>query len=246
MKSVPTRDGQAPLVSPVDDVTSKFVFPIDGRYDTNTYTGQWYASTFAKLPQDCTATLIGPSTALSAAHCFYQQALGWIATGNVSFGARTIGTTVTTPFGSYPFDSVTFPSGWFGDNWDWDFAVLEFSPTRYPGNQVGWMGVEQSAAGAQFILGYPQDKGITTSPPKYSQWGHGDNFYSTLGTLCSPCYKHYLDVFGGESGACVFNAQLRCTGIQSTARQVGSNQWNEARRWDSVTYNFFDTYGNWP
>lgn len=40
----------------------------------------------------------------------------------------------------------------------------------------------------------------------------------------------------------------RCNGIQST-QWVTTNParaWNEVRRWDATTYNFFDAYGNWP
>jgi hypothetical protein len=111
--------------------------------------------------------MIGRSTALSAAHCYYQQGTGWIATNNISFGASNSVGPVSTPFGSYVFDSITLPGAWFGGNWDWDFAVLEFSPTRYPGDQTGAMGTEWSMSGAQYVIGYPTDKLWS------SQWGHG-------------------------------------------------------------------------
>ena len=226
----------SPPVASVSLKPSFVIPPNDGRYDTNSYAPSWYASTFAKLPQLCTATMIGRSAAISAAHCFWQSSVGWIATNSISFGANNIGGTVSTPFGSYVFDSITLPGAWFDGNWDWDFAVLEFSPTRYPGDQTGWMGVEQSTSGTQYILGYPGDK------PNFSQWGHGDAYFESVGSR----YKHYIDIVGGDSGACVFNAQLRCTGVQSTQKAISGSVWNEVRRWDSTTDSFFDTYGNWP
>jgi len=44
------------------------------------------------------------------------------------------------------------------------------------------------------------------------------------------------------------NDDIRCNGIQST-QWFTSNPfriWNEVRRWDATTYNFFAAYGNWP
>lgn len=226
----------------------QFVVGADGRYyvaNTTTY----YARTFAKMSQNCTATMIGRSTALTAAHCVYQQAVGWIATDSISFGANNTTTsysTITTPFGSYVFDSVTFPSGWFGDNWEWDFAVLEFSPTRYPGDTLGWMGTVESKTGYQYILGYPMD-GLTpwhTPLRPWSQWGHGDVYGASVGFR----YEHTIDMASSDSEACIFNASLKCTGINSTQKITYSpaRVWNEARRWDAATHGFFDTYGNWP
>jgi V8-like Glu-specific endopeptidase len=235
MKSAPSRDAQPPL-APRSDLAPKWIFSPDGRYSTNSYAASWYESTFGKVSQNCTATMIGRSTALSAAHCYYQQGIGWIATNSIAFGASNSVGTVSTPFGSYVFDSITLPGAWFGGNWDWDFAVLEFSPTRYPGDQTGTMGYQWSMSGAQYIIGYPTDK------LQASQWGHGDSYFAAAG----PRYKHYIDVYGGESGACVFNSNLRCTGIQSTQLANGSAFWNEVRRWDNTTYAFFDTYGNFP
>jgi hypothetical protein len=45
---------------------------------------------------------------------------------------------------------------------------------------------------------------------------------------------------------------VRCTGIQSTQWCCGADPsnpariWNEVRRWDSTTYNFFHAHSNWP
>jgi hypothetical protein len=80
----------------------------------------WPGSANAYLTQTCTATMIGPSTALCAAHCFYQN--GWIESGSITFGADTVAP--TAPFGSFLADSLTLPGAWNNTEWDWDFAVL--------------------------------------------------------------------------------------------------------------------------
>ena len=215
-------------------VLPQFVIPpTDDRVPIWTTT-TFPARPFAYLGQSCTATLIGRSTALCAAHCFYQN--GWISTPGITFGANT--SAPTAPYGTYNADSLTLPGAWNNSEWDWDFAVLEFSPTRYPGNSTGWFGVEQNATGTNWIIGYPNDKPIP------SPWISNGTYTAFPGSR----YEHNIDIMPGESGACSYNANYRCTGLQSTQWQTTSPAriWNEVRRWDSTTYNFFDTYGNWP
>jgi V8-like Glu-specific endopeptidase len=192
----------------------------------------WPGSPFGYLGQSCTLTMIGPSTALSAAHCFYQN--GWIATPSLTLAADT--NNPTAPYGSFMADSLTLPGQWNSNEWDWDFAVLEFSPTRRPGDQTGWYGTEQSSTGNQTMIGYPSDKPIP------SQWIRSGTYTASPGSR----YEHNLDVIPGDSGACTYNASNRCTGIQSTQWRNSTRVWNEVRRWDRTTYDFFDAYGNWP
>jgi V8-like Glu-specific endopeptidase len=189
-------------------------------------------SPFGYLGQTCTLTMIGPSTALSAAHCFYQN--GWISTPSLTLAADT--NPPTAPFGSFLFDTITLPGQWNANEWDWDFAVLEFSPTRRPGDMTGWYGTEQNSAGNQTMIGYPNDK------PVPSQWIKSGTYTAFPGSR----YEHNLDIWNGDSGACTYNASNRCTGIQSTHWRTTTRVWNEVRRWDRTTYDFFDTYGNWP
>jgi V8-like Glu-specific endopeptidase len=193
-------------------------------------------SAYAYLTQNCTATMIGPSTALCAAHCFYQN--GWIASRSITFGADTAAP--TAPFGSFLADSLTLPGAWNATEWDWDFAVLEFSPTRPDiGRQTGWFGTLQNFNGAHTMIGYPLDK------PVPSSWIKGGTFTAAPGSR----YEHNIDAVPGDSGACAYhNDDSRCAGIQSTQWRTTNppRVWNEVRRWDSTTYNFFDAYGNWP
>jgi V8-like Glu-specific endopeptidase len=186
----------------------------------------------AYLSQTCTATMIGPSTALCAAHCFFQN--GWIASRSITFGADTVAP--VAPFGSFLADSLTLPGQWNNTEWDWDFAVLEFSPTRSPGLSTGWFGTETNFNGVHWIVGYPFDKPTPTS------WIKGGTYTAAPGSR----YEHNIDIVPGDSGACAYNLANRCTGIQSTQWRNSARTWNEVRRWDAVTFNFFDTYGNWP
>jgi len=216
-------------------VKPKFIIGPDNRRRVDT-PRVFPGSAFAYLSQGCTATMIGPSTALCAAHCFYQN--GWINSKSITFGADTAAP--TAPFGSFLADSLTLPGAWNATEWDWDFAVLEFSPSRPDlGRQTGWFGTGQNFNGAKTMIGYPSDK------PVPSSWIKGGTFTASPGSR----YEHNLDVIPGDSGAGTYNdADNRCNGIQSTQWRTSNPDrvWNEVRRWDATTFNFFDTYGNWP
>jgi V8-like Glu-specific endopeptidase len=204
----------------------------------------WPGSANAYLaPQNCTATMIGPSTALCAAHCFYNG--GWIASSSITFGADTVAP--TAPFGSFLADSLTIPGAWDvapsspGGGWDWDFAVLEFSPARPDiGRQTGWFGTAQNFNLAHGMVGYPTDK------PVPSSWIKAGTFTAAPGSR----YEHNIDVWPGDSGAGAYHISddARCAGIQSTQWRTTNppRVWNEVRRWDPTTHNFFHAYGNWP
>ena len=190
----------------------------------------------------CTATLIGPSTAISAAHCFYGPG-GWITSGAISFGANNIGGVQSTPYGSYYADSLTLPGGWISAPYShsvWDFAVLEFSPTRYPGYSTGWVGTSQSTTGYQTMFGYHGDK------PSMSQWFDGGYYTSGSATGTNAFYAFDLDTTFHNMGACLINTSNRCTSIFMYEDLLTLTFKSVSRRWDSTTYNFFDTYGNWP
>jgi V8-like Glu-specific endopeptidase len=238
------------------EIGTQWVIGTDERYQTANaanYTG----SASGHLTQNCSFAMIGPSTALSAAHCFYING-SWISGGLTALGANNFGPSAgnnTTPFGTFYADSLTLPGAWISGRgalnggagetpsshagWDDDYAVLEFSPTQYPGYTTGWYGARQTYSGLHYIMGYPTDKLYR------AQWsGYGYMTWS-VGSR----YTHDVDIIPGMSGACSREYGLgywSCTGIQSTHWNDGSTLWNEVRRWDSTTYNFFDAYGNWP
>jgi V8-like Glu-specific endopeptidase len=225
-------------------VAPQFIIGADTRIRLAT-PGVYPGSAFAHLSQTCTATMIGPSTALCAAHCFYNQN-GWIQSQSITFGADTVPPGPGAPFGSSLADSVTLPGAWNGTDWDWDFAVLDFG-TSSLGRSTGWFGTEandgsSAPTDSQTIIGYPFDK------PVPSSWLKVGSYTAASGAR----YEHNIAVVAGDSGACAYNVHGRCTGIQSTQWCCGADPsnptrvWNEVRRWDSTTYNFFHAHSNWP
>ncbi len=231
MEEAPATDA---FETPDQPPEARFVVPpTDDRVRINA-TQFSPASHNAYLSQTCTATMIGPSTALCAAHCFYQG--GWITSRSITFGANT--TEPKAPFGSFLADSLTLPGAWNINEWDWDFAVLEFSPSRPNlGRQTGWFGTAQNFNGRHTIIGYPVDK------PVPSSWTASGTFTASPGSR----YEHDIDIVSGDSGAGAYHVDDgRVAGIQSTQWTNPTRTWNEVRRWDSVTYNFFHAYGNWP
>lgn len=240
MEEPPPTEGALGESVRADVVRPPFVIGPDDRTQLLT-PAQWPGSPNAHLAtQNCTATMIGPSTALCAAHCFWQNG-GWIASLSITFGANTVAP--TAPFGSFLADSLTLPGAWNSNEWDWDFAVLEFSPSRPDiGRQTGWHGVAQNFNGGKTMVGYPADK----PPPSGGEcWSKGGTFTATTGSR----YQHNIDAVPGDSGAAAWdNVDRRSNGIQSTQWYQTNpyRVWNEVRRWDVTTYNFFDAYGNWP
>jgi V8-like Glu-specific endopeptidase len=254
MQTAPATDGHSVATTAAtatsSDLHPQFIIGTDDR---------WLApatSQYGRVQQNCTFAMIGPSTASCAAHCFYQHG-AWITPGGLlylsvyNFGGSPSNAVFPNGSSGWYADSLTIPSGWVSgagaDNpiqtpsshggMDYDFAILEFSPSRYPGYASGWWGTKQSSTGTLREVGYPADK-VT-----WSQWEIGGSYYSQSGAR----YVHYMDIAGGESGSCFYDViDSRCTGITSSQWNDGGNLWNEARAWDSTTYNFFDAYGNWP
>ena len=270
MKEPPPTDGALPQPEqPESSITPKWVWA--GAPDLSNGLSS-YAHGY--MNQNCTMTMIGPSTAITGGHCVYFNG-AWVAhcinfppnipCGQISIGAYNYGpndSNAVQPNGSYYADSVTVPGAWATGNgggapggggntnpshpgWDWDFAILEFSPTRTPGYTTGFYGTEQYYNGTHGVTGYAQQP----QPPydlDYAQWRISGSFLSQEGGR----YKHAMDSVGGMSGGCFYRQASpgvwRCTAITSSGWQVGSTQWNEARRWDTTTFNFFDAYANWP
>jgi len=236
MKVVPNTEGDLGNSS----AFARFIIGADDRSRVGNPWAYPGCSCAHLAPQNCTATMIGPSTAHCAAHCFHDGD-NWIASRSITFGANT--EAPTAPVGSFLADSLTFPSAWLdgtpaNPNWDWDFAVLEFSPSRPDiGRQTGWHGTGENFNGAKSVIGYPIDKPIP------QQWLKGGAFTSVVGGR----YRHNLDIVPGDSGAAAYgNGDDRSNGIQSTQWRSGTAIWNEVRKWDATTYNFFRAYGNWP
>lgn len=139
---------------PFSDVTT---YPYRAIAYTQTAPGPAYAQYGA---YGCTMTLIGPSTAISAAHCFWDRARGtWTPQKSWTFGVsnwrhRTIyGSTIVSTNQASPTYTgcywVSIPAGYAAsapEDFSYDYAVVEFSNSQgptcnlAPGNQLGWYG----------------------------------------------------------------------------------------------------------
>lgn len=152
----------------------------------------------------CSAQLIGPSTAVSAAHCFHDGN-NWFDTRKWSTGADSQDAIVYPDGLANGCYWVSIPGGYASSDGEftYDYAVIEFSnmfPTcnLYPGNWAGWLGwwarpptsLIQSTYG--YVYGYPADK------PWPQIWGIGTNNMDVDG---SDEIEHYADTYGGQSGA---------------------------------------------
>ena len=201
---------------PPNMMVPEFIIGADTRIQLAT-PGVYPGSAFAHLSQTCTATMIGPSTALCAAHCFYNQN-GWIQSQSITFGADTVPPGPGAPFGSSLADSVTLPGAWNGTDWDWDFAVLDFG-TSSLGRSTGWFGTEandgtSAPTDSQTIIGYPFDK------PVPSSWLKVGSYTAASGAR----YEHNIAVVSGDSGACSSTVAARefsrRSGAAALTRQI--------------------------
>ncbi|MEP7239243.1 MAG: trypsin-like peptidase domain-containing protein [Devosia sp.] len=150
----------------------------------------------------CTATLIGPQTILTAAHCVYKHEAGGFVGQGQFYPGVTDG--VNAPFGRFEITYINVLSGYvdgfdgknYGTSMPWDLAEVELAADA--GNQIGWLGwgPDKSLAFDATMIGYPADK------PKGTLWQdkcHVDdaNFGDTV-------FWHDCDSAQGASGAALF------------------------------------------
>lgn len=214
----------------------------------------------------CTKTLIGASTAISAAHC-YHNGSGWLPTSTWSFNANSTAGVVNpyNPWGAYPSTAsnsavlgcytVTVPGCWDGSNEDCDYAVIEFSNmypncNLYPGNTLGWLGwgAESSATIRAYeaeMYGYAQDAPCAGGSCEFPLlWGQTQDpgRIGPCGLTHQMCTQ--FDATGGDSGSAIWNnapGYPEVIGIMWG--WVNSDPtYNRIVRLDSVSTNFIATY----
>jgi len=141
----------------------------------------------------CTATLIGPKHAVTAAHCVYDLE-------NKSFydflkfvpGRLDTG---TKPFGEFKIVKTFIHQGYTGNNSRlYDYAVIELETNV--GDNLGWAGYEVATSDSTLnsgIIGYPGDKDEGT------MWGVS----CPVNVKGGSSILHRCDTFGGMSGSAV-------------------------------------------
>jgi V8-like Glu-specific endopeptidase len=152
----------------------------------------------------CSATLIGPSTVLTAAHCLYNHdAGGWM--DNFFFVPGLNGATANdAPFGGYEYAEayvvqgfIDNYQGFYGSVLPWDLGIITLKQPI--GNNLGWLGYNHYPNLGDFtanIVGYPGDK------PGGTMWRSTCN---VLAENVGDGYMQYdCDTFPGSSGSAVY------------------------------------------